>query len=26
VLWLTFYRLLVPRTRPRAALPALVPA
>ena len=26
VLWLTFYRLLVPRTRPRAAVPALVPA
>jgi len=26
VLWLTFYRLLVPRTRPGAAVPALVPA
>jgi hypothetical protein len=26
VLWLTFYRLLVPRTPPRAAGPALVPA
>jgi methionine sulfoxide reductase heme-binding subunit len=26
VLWLTFYRLLVPRTAPRAAVPAPVPA